>query len=82
MIKQWDVMEKRLSEPDQNWIALPDRVTIADLSYFPFTMPWMFSALGVDIKDWPKVQDWNSRMNLRPAVQDVMAKGPTYGHNL
>ncbi|KAF2788510.1 putative glutathione S-transferase GliG-like protein [Melanomma pulvis-pyrius CBS 109.77] len=55
VLKQWDIMNKRLSEPNQLYVALPDRATVADLSYFPFAMPWMFMFLGVDIKDWPYI---------------------------
>ncbi len=66
--------------PEQNYIALPDRPTIADLSYFPFAMPWMFTFLGVDIKDWPSIKAWSERMLVREAVRKILARGPTYGH--
>ncbi|GJC94035.1 Glutathione s-transferase [Colletotrichum higginsianum IMI 349063] len=56
VLKQWDVMEKRLAEPGQD--------------YF----------LGVDIKDWPHIQAWSQRMLDRPAVKEVMAVAPKYGH--
>ncbi|MCJ1248060.1 hypothetical protein MMC30_005275 [Trapelia coarctata] len=79
-IKQWDILEKRLSLPEQHYIALKDRPTLADLSYFPFAMPWMFKFLGVDIKDWPMIEKWSERMLARPAVKSVMKRGPTYGH--
>ena len=75
-------MNKRLSEPNQLYVALPDRPTIADLSYFPFAMPWMFTFLGVDIKDWPNIQAWSERILERPAVQKILETGPKYGHGL
>ncbi|CAF9933829.1 MAG: hypothetical protein ALECFALPRED_005765 [Alectoria fallacina] len=56
-VKQWDILEERLSLPNQNYIALKDRPTLADLSYFPFAMPWMFKFLGVDIKGWPAIEN-------------------------
>ncbi|KAF2446666.1 glutathione S-transferase [Karstenula rhodostoma CBS 690.94] len=79
---QWDKLDKRLAEPGQNYIALLDRPSIADLSYFPFAMPWMFKFLSVDIQRWPNIQAWSEKMLARPAVQGVLEKGPTYGHGL
>ncbi|KAF2677294.1 glutathione S-transferase [Lentithecium fluviatile CBS 122367] len=82
VLVQWDKLEKRLSEPGQQYIALPDRPTIADISYFPFAMPWMFRFLQVDIKNWPHIEEWGSRMLSRPAVQAILERGPKYGHDL
>lgn len=73
-------MEKRLSQPGQQYVALKDRPTLADLSYLPFSMPWMFSFLGVDIKDWPHIQAWSEKMLARPAVKRIMERAPTFGH--
>lgn len=79
-LKQWDILDKRLSLPGQTYIALGDRPTLADLSYFPFAMPWMFTFLGVDIKDWPHIQTWSELMLAREAVRTILGRGPTYGH--
>jgi glutathione S-transferase len=73
-------MEARLSAPNQSYVALPDRPTLADLSYFPFAMPWMFKFLGVDPNNWPKTLAWGERMLERPAVQKILENGPKYGH--
>jgi len=73
-------MEKRLSQPGQDYVALKDRPTLADLSYFPFAMPWMFKFLGVDINDWPQIERWSERMLARPAVKKIMEIAPKYGH--
>jgi glutathione S-transferase len=81
-LKQWDILNKRLAKDGQNYIALPDRPTLADLSYFPFAMPWMFTFLGVDIKDWPHIQAWAERMLARPAIQEIMARAKTFGHEM
>lgn len=81
-VKQWDILESRLGLPNQEYIALPDRPTIADLSYFPFAMPWMFKFLDVEIQGFPKIQAWGERMAARPAVKAVLERGPTYGHDL
>lgn len=73
-------MEKRLSLPGQDYVALQDRPTLADLSYFPFAMPWMFGFLGCDIKDWPQIEKWSQRMLARPSIQKIMKEAPRYGH--
>lgn len=77
---QWNRINDRLSSAEQKYIALPDRATIADLSYFPFSMPWMFEFFKVDINEWPHVAKWAERMMARPAVANVLENGPTYGH--
>ena len=79
-LKQWDILNQRLGKPGQNYIAVKDRPTLADISYFPFAMPWMFTFLGVKIEDWPNIEKWSQRMALRPAIQKILERGPTYGH--
>lgn len=79
-IRQWDILEQRLRLPDQQYIALKDRPTLADLSYFPFAMPWMFGFLGVDIKDWPAIEGWSRRMLERKAVREIMERAKGFGH--
>ncbi|OGE47513.1 hypothetical protein PENARI_c042G05209 [Penicillium arizonense] len=81
-LKQWDILEKQLAKQGQQYIALADRPTLADLSYFPFAMPWMFTFLGVDIKDWPHIEAWATRMLARPAIQDIMSRAKSFGHDM
>ncbi|RMZ66213.1 glutathione S-transferase [Pyrenophora seminiperda CCB06] len=80
VVQQWDILEKRLALPDQQYVALSDRPTIADISYFPFAMPWMFKFLDVDIASYPNIKSWGERMVMRPAVKTILEQGPTYGH--
>lgn len=75
----WSILDKQLSQPAQSYIALPDRPTIADISFLPFAMPWMFKFLGEDIGNWPSIEAWSQRMVARKAVRHVMDRGPTYG---
>lgn len=81
-IKQWDILEKQLAKKRQQYIALANRPTLADLSYFPFAMPWMLTFLSVDIKDWPHIEAWATRMLARPAIQDIMSRAKTFGHDM
>ncbi|OAQ69406.1 glutathione S-transferase GliG-like [Purpureocillium lilacinum] len=79
-LKQWDVLEKQLSKPGHDYIAVGNRPTLADLAYYPFAMPWMFKFLSVDIKDWPHIEQWAERMSARPAFKAVLETAPTIGH--
>ncbi|KAF2219179.1 glutathione S-transferase [Elsinoe ampelina] len=79
-IKQWDILEKRLSIPGQAYIALKDRPTLADLSYLPYAMPWMFKFYGVDIEDWPRIKSWAESMFARPSVSKTLERAPKFGH--
>ncbi|GAB1317430.1 glutathione transferase [Madurella fahalii] len=79
-LKQWDVLEKQLSKPGQDYIAVGNRPTLADLAYFPFAMPWMFKFLGVEIKDWPHIEKWAERVAARPAFKHVLETAPKIGH--
>ncbi|KAK7540274.1 glutathione S-transferase [Phyllosticta citricarpa] len=80
VLKQWDILEKRLSLPDQTYIALKDRPTVADLAYLPFAMPYMFEFMKVKIEDWPKIKAWSDRMLSRPAVKKILEFAPTIGN--
>ncbi|GAW14654.1 hypothetical protein ANO14919_040570 [Xylariales sp. No.14919] len=79
VLKQWDILDNRLSEAEQQYVALKDRPTIADLSYLPFAMPWMFEFFRVSIDKWPHIASWSERMMARPAVKYVLDVAPTYG---
>jgi gliotoxin/aspirochlorine biosynthesis glutathione S-transferase len=79
-LAQWDRLDERLADPNQLFIALPDRPSIADISYFPFTLAWMFVALGVDMARWPHIKAWSQRLWNRPSFQCIMDRGPKYGH--
>ncbi|KAF2973015.1 hypothetical protein GQX73_g508 [Xylaria multiplex] len=80
VLRQWDILENRLSEVEQKYVALKDRPTIADLSYLPFAMPWMFDFFHVSIDKWPQIALWSKRMMARPAVKYVLDVAPRYGN--
>jgi glutathione S-transferase len=78
--QQYDIMETRLSEPGQEYIALPDRPTIADIANLPFANENIAATADYDFNDWPKLKDWSERMLARPAVQRAYQYGSTFGH--
>lgn len=74
-MKQWDILEKRLSLPNQQYIALAYRPTIADISYFPFAIPWTCSFPDVDLDQYPK-----SKHGAKKWLQDQLKLAPTSGY--
>ncbi|KAK0638014.1 Glutathione S-transferase gliG [Lasiodiplodia hormozganensis] len=67
--KQYSILNQRLSEPGQNWIALKDRPTIADISILPFTDHNTLGRMQVDIQEWPALAGWYKRMMELPYVK-------------
>ncbi|SMQ47120.1 unnamed protein product [Zymoseptoria tritici ST99CH_3D7] len=78
-MKQWDLLDARLSQPEHLYIALPGRPTLADVAFLPFAMPAIFEIFGVDISRWPKIAAWSTRMMERPAVKKVLDMAPNIG---
>ncbi|KAB8070359.1 glutathione S-transferase [Aspergillus leporis] len=78
--QQYDILEARLSEPGQEYIALPDRPTIADIANLPFANEKIAATADYDFNDWPRLKAWSERMLGRPAVQRAYQRGSTFGH--
>ena len=76
---QYDILEGRLSEAGQNWIALADRPTIADVANLPFANTAIAGSAGWDLSEWPKLKAWSERMLARPAIQRAHARVIKFG---
>ncbi|CAI7602498.1 unnamed protein product [Penicillium glandicola] len=81
-LKQYEIIEARLSQEGQQYIALCDRPSVADLAYYPFLMPYMFDFMGVSIDQYPEIKGWAQRMSERPAITRVLEFAPTIGNQL
>lgn len=81
MAKQYDILEKRLNEPGQSYLALKDRPTIADIATLPFAMEETAELIGLDAQRWPKMKAWTERMNERPSVKTAWARVAAFGHS-
>lgn len=77
--QQYDILDQRLSEPGQEYIALADRPTIADFANLPFANAQIASTAGYDFNDWPKLKVWSEEMLSRPAVKRALARAQTFG---
>ncbi|KAK4176248.1 hypothetical protein QBC36DRAFT_378672 [Triangularia setosa] len=76
---EYDVLEKRLSEPGQRFIALPNRATIADLSFMPLANAKVAAGGGIDIAQWPRLKDWSERIAAIPAVARAIWRNERLG---
>lgn len=78
--EQYGILERRLSEPGQNYIALPDRPTIADFANLPFANEKIAASADIDFSGWPKLKAWSEDMFARPAVARAWGMLAGFGH--
>jgi glutathione S-transferase len=78
---QYDILERRLAEEGQKYIALPDRPTIADIANLPFVTEDLALKAGLKLGDWPHLRAWSEMMLSRPCVQKAMIDIETFGHD-
>ncbi|KAK0739369.1 glutathione S-transferase [Apiosordaria backusii] len=76
---EYDVLEKRLSEPGQRFVALHDRASIADLAYMPLANEKVAAAGGIDIAMWPRLKEWSERVAAIPAVRKAIWRNERLG---
>ncbi|KAK4153859.1 glutathione S-transferase tcpG [Chaetomidium leptoderma] len=76
---EYDVLEKRLGEPGQRFVALPDRATVADLAFMPLANAKIAAAGGIDISQWPRLKDWSERIAAIPAVEKAIWRNERLG---
>ena len=78
--EQYWILERRLCEPGQNYIALPDRPTIADFANLPFANEKIAASAHLDFSGWPKLKAWSEGMFARPAVARAWGMLAGFGH--
>jgi gliotoxin/aspirochlorine biosynthesis glutathione S-transferase len=78
---QYDILEKQLARPAQEYIALPDRPTIADIANLPFVTEDLALKAGLNLGDWPHLLVWSKKMLERPAVQRAWSDVQTFGND-
>ncbi|KAI9878490.1 MAG: hypothetical protein M1830_000722 [Pleopsidium flavum] len=78
--EQYRILERRLSEPGQNYIALPDRPTIADFANLPFANEKIAASASIDFAEFTKLKAWSEDMFTRPAVARAWGKLAGFGN--
>ncbi|KAM3427506.1 hypothetical protein MY4824_009412 [Beauveria thailandica] len=77
--REYDILEKRLGEPGQKWVALADRPTLADLAIQPLANPRVAKNAKIDFDDWPKTKAWSEAVDAIPFVQRAMLTNSRLG---
>jgi glutathione S-transferase len=74
---RFDLLNDRLSQPGQQWLALSDRPTIADLINYPFMDEPTSTRLNLSLDNWPALENWCRRMKELEPVSKMYAKFET-----
>jgi glutathione S-transferase len=76
---EYSILEKRLNEPNQTYVALPDRPTIADFAILPLANADVAATADIDFSEWPKLTEWSKRMYGLPYVASAIARVTRFG---
>jgi glutathione S-transferase len=61
--RQYGILNQRLDQPGQEWIGLPDRPSVADISIYPFADQTTLARMELDVAQWPALQRWQQKMS-------------------
>jgi glutathione S-transferase len=78
--KEYAVLELRLSVPSQRYIALSDRLSIADLAFLPFTNAHIAATAGIDFSIYPSLTKWSEQLMQLPQVVKCFGQITKFGH--
>ncbi|KAJ2902517.1 Glutathione S-transferase tcpG [Zalerion maritima] len=77
--REYDVLERRLGEPGQGFVALPDRPTIADFAIQPLANAAVAASAGIDFAQWPRLGAWSRRVADLPYVKRAVHRNSRLG---
>ncbi|KAL6787268.1 hypothetical protein J3E68DRAFT_432282 [Trichoderma sp. SZMC 28012] len=76
---EYNFLETRLKEPGQIFVALPDRVTIADFAILPLANEAIAKSAELDFNEWPHLKAWSERVSALPAVAKAIHRVTRFG---
>ncbi|KZF23922.1 hypothetical protein L228DRAFT_255290 [Xylona heveae TC161] len=76
---EYSFLEKRLNEPGQKYVALPDRPTITDFAIFPLANEQVAATAEIDFSEWPKLKEWSENMSKFPPVARALHRICRFG---
>ncbi|OAA63435.1 glutathione S-transferase [Niveomyces insectorum RCEF 264] len=76
---EYNFLETRLSEPGQEYVALADRATIADLAILPLANETIATSANLDFNEWPNLKKWSERISKLPPVARALHKIARFG---
>src|SRR4051794_14442268 len=78
--KEYSVLETRLKEPGQQYIALPDRPSIADIAILPFANEKVARTADIDLNEYPSLKLWSEKLLNMSEVLAAFARISTFDH--
>ncbi|KUL82981.1 hypothetical protein ZTR_10300 [Talaromyces verruculosus] len=78
--KEYSILEARLNEPGQGYIALADRLTIADIAIVPFANEQIAMSAGIDFCEYPALKAWSEKVLAMPEVSRSFERVQIFGH--
>lgn len=78
--KEYSILEARLKEPGQGYIALADRFTIADIAIVPFANELIAMSAGIEFGEYPALKAWSEKMLAMPEVSRSFERVQGFGH--
>ncbi|OCL02661.1 glutathione S-transferase, partial [Glonium stellatum] len=76
---EYAILDWRLSEPDQEYIALPARPTIADIAILPLANEKVAATAEICFDDYPALKRWSERMAKLPYVAKALNRVGKFG---
>ncbi|KAF7936255.1 uncharacterized protein EAE98_002474 [Botrytis deweyae] len=77
--KEYSILENRLQITEQNYIALSDRLTIADIAILPFANENIAASAGIDFSEYPSLQAWSRKLLGLPQIIASFELVTTFG---
>lgn len=69
---KYELMEQRLNEPNQQYLAVADRPTIADIASCMFCDELTIKLIiGFEKGQWPNISRWSDKMQSIPEVKSM-----------
>jgi gliotoxin/aspirochlorine biosynthesis glutathione S-transferase len=78
--KEYSILESRLNKPGQRYIALADRLTIADIAIIPFANEQIAMSAGIEFGEYPALKAWSEKVLAMPEVSRSFERVQRFGH--
>lgn len=62
------------------FVALADRLTIADIAIVPFANERVAASAAIDFNEWPALKSWSERILNLPEVVKSQQRATRFGH--
>ncbi|KAF2656944.1 glutathione S-transferase [Lophiostoma macrostomum CBS 122681] len=77
--QQYSILDARLSEPNQKFIALGDRPSIADFATLAFANSQVAAVANIEFEQYKSLKDWAERMFALEGVKKAYERVQNFG---